>query len=164
MPCYDGHREDARIDRETAKKVEAVLCGAVRAFGYLRVIDTIDPAECGVTRQWFEGWWREHQRKDAARQKMDAASKEAARKQAIIDSGDYKVLHQMIKKPMDIAGTVLALQTAVPPGCEPPAPPNPTASGVRTTYFGDVRVVEAFDPIEGLMIRRADLYYREVQK
>jgi hypothetical protein len=30
-------------------------------------------------------------------------------------------------------------------------------------YFGDVRVVEAFDPIEGLMIRRADLYYRKVR-
>jgi hypothetical protein len=30
-------------------------------------------------------------------------------------------------------------------------------------YFGDVRVVEAFDPIEGLMIRRADLYFRETK-
>jgi hypothetical protein len=39
-----------------------------------------------------------------------------------------------------------------------------TLSGIWTTYFGDVRVVEAFDPVEGLMIRRADLYYREKHK
>ena len=31
MPCYDGCREDDRRDRETAKKVEAVLCGLIAA-------------------------------------------------------------------------------------------------------------------------------------
>jgi hypothetical protein len=81
---------------------------------------------------------------------------------AILASGDYKVLHQMIKTPMGFEGAVLALQPAVPPGCETIAPPCPTVSGVRTMYFGDVRVVEAFDPIQGLMVRRADLYYRKV--
>jgi hypothetical protein len=91
----------------------------------------------------------------------EAARKEAARKQAILDSGDFKRLGAMIEKPIDMMATVLALQNAVPAGCETLAPPEPTASGVRTTYYGDVRVVEAFDPIEGLMIRRADLYYRE---
>jgi hypothetical protein len=69
----------------------------------------------------------------------------------------------MIHKPVDIHATVRALQNSVPAGCETFAPRCPTASGVRTTYYGDVRLVEAFDPIEGLMIRRADLYYREKQ-
>ena len=34
---------------------------------------------------------------------------------------------------------------------------------VETRYFGDVRVVRAFDPVEGRMLMRADLWYREVQ-
>jgi hypothetical protein len=108
-------------------------------------------------------WWREHQKKDAFRKENEAVRKEVARKQAILDSGDYKTLGSMIEKPIDIMATVLALQNAVPAGCETLAPPNPTASGVRSMYFGDVRVVEAFDPIQGLMIRRADLYYPEKQ-
>jgi hypothetical protein len=69
----------------------------------------------------------------------------------------------MIKKQADIMPTVASILSHVPPGSETIAPPNPTASGVRTMYFGDVRVVEAFDPIEGVMVRRADLYYREKQ-
>jgi hypothetical protein len=39
----------------------------------------------------------------------------------------------------------------------------PTASGIQTTYFGNVRVVMAFDPVEGRMIMRADICYREAQ-
>jgi hypothetical protein len=29
---------------------------------------------------------------------------------------------------------------------------------------GNVRVVKAFDPVEGRLLMRADLYYREAQK
>jgi hypothetical protein len=164
MPCYVDDREDNRRDRETAKKVEAVLCGLISAFGFGKVLERLEFVEIGVTREWLVSWWREHQQRDAFRRENEAVRKEVARKQAILDSGDYKILHQMIKTPMDIGGAVLALQTAVPAGCETFAPPNPTASGVRTMYFGDVRVIEAFDPIQGLMVRRADLYYREKQK
>jgi hypothetical protein len=35
---------------------------------------------------------------------------------------------------------------------------------VLTAYFGNVRVVKAFDPVERRIIMRADLYYREAQK
>lgn len=70
----------------------------------------------------------------------------------------------MIDKPEDIEATVLALEAQVPAGCETFAPPRPPTSAVVTRYFGNVRVVEAFDPVEGVMIRRADLYYREAQK
>jgi hypothetical protein len=118
MPCYDGSREDARIDRETAKKVEAALCAVITAFGGRRVFHEIDFTECGVTMEWLDRWWEDHQRKDAARKKMDAASKEAARKQAILDSGDYKVLHAMIKKQADILPTVASILSHVPPGSE----------------------------------------------
>ena len=77
---------------------------------------------------------------------------------------DFKILHAMIDKPEDIEATVLALEAQVPAGCETFAPPRPPTSAVVTRYFGNVRVVEAFDPVEGVMIRRADLYYREAQK
>jgi len=156
MPCYDGHREDERIDRETAAKVEAVLCAMIGTFGFEN-LDVIDWNECGVSQEWVEGWWREHQKRDAFRKENEAVRKEVARKQAILDSGDYKTLHQMITKPVDIHATVRALQNSVPAGCETLAPPCPTASGVPTTYYGDVRLIETFDPIEGLMIRRADI-------
>jgi hypothetical protein len=142
MPCYDGCREDERQDRETAKKVEAV-CGVINASGFGVILNHLDFAECGVSREWLVSWWREHQRKDAERKGYDAARKEAARKQAILNSGDFKRLGAMIEKPIDMMATVLGLQNAVPGGCETLAPPAPTASGVRTFYFGDVRVVEA---------------------
>jgi hypothetical protein len=161
MPCYDGCREDDRRDRETAKKVEAILCGVINAFGLDSVLSRLDFYECGVGRGWIIGWWKEHQKRDAFLKENEAVRKEVARKQAILDSGDYKILHQMIKPPMDIHATVAGLQFHVPAGCETIAPPVPTAGGVRTTYYGDVRLVEAFDPIEGVMVRRADLYYRE---
>jgi hypothetical protein len=90
MPCYDGHREDERRDRETAKKVEAVLCGVITAFGYRNVLDRIDFDECGVTRLWLLDWWQGHQKRDAFRKENEAVRKEVAPKQAILDSGDYK--------------------------------------------------------------------------
>jgi hypothetical protein len=34
MPCYDGHREDERRDRESARKVEAALCAMIGTFGF----------------------------------------------------------------------------------------------------------------------------------
>jgi hypothetical protein len=116
MPCYDGHREDARIDRETARKVEAVLCGVINASGFGVILNHLNFAEVGVSREWLVSWWREHQRKDAAGKEMDAARKEAARKQAIVDSGDYRVLFAMIDKPQDITSTVAGMQAAVPAG------------------------------------------------
>ena len=70
----------------------------------------------------------------------------------------------MIERDEDIEATVAALQAQVPAGCETYAPPAPTVSGVAFAYFGHVRVVKAFDPVEGRMQRRADLYYREAQK
>ena len=57
-----------------------------------------------------------------------------------------------------------AVEAMVPAGCETSAPPCPTASGILTAYFGNVRLVKAFDPVEGRIIMRADLYYREAQK
>lgn len=67
MPCYDGCREDEKRDRETAKKVEAVLCGVIKDSGFGVILNHLDFAECGVSREWLVSWWREHQRKDAAR-------------------------------------------------------------------------------------------------
>ena len=54
MPCYDGCREDERRDRETAKKVEAVLCGLISSFGFGRVLERLEFVEIGVTRAWLD--------------------------------------------------------------------------------------------------------------
>lgn len=72
----------------------------------------------------------------------------------------------MIEREEDIEAGVAALEAMVPAGSETFAPPCPTASGIQTAYFGRVRVVRvrvvrAFDPVEGRMLMRADLYYRE---
>jgi hypothetical protein len=81
----------------------------------------------------------------------------------IAEANATHVLHRMIDPEEDIEATVAALEAIVPTGSETFAPPCPTASGILTTYFGNVRVVKAFDPVEGRMIMRADLYYREAQ-
>ena len=83
--------------------------------------------------------------------------KDAARKEAILARGEFKILHAMIDKPGDILAIVLALRTQVPAGCETFSAPRPPASTVQCCNYGHVRIVEAFDPVEGLMIRRADL-------
>ena len=161
MPCYDGSREDARIDRETARKVEAALCAVITAFGGRRVFNEIDFTECGVTMEWLDRWWEEHLRKDAARKKMDAASKEVARKQAILDSGDYAVLHQMIKKQQDIMSTVAALQAAVPAGCETLSPPNPTAAIFRKRASKMLAELGALRKKEADLVQRAQAHIEE---
>ena len=74
------------------------------------------------------------------------------------------VLTRMIEREEDIFATVLIMEDEVPPGCETFRPPRATASDVLTSYHGNVRVVAAFDPVEGRMVMRADLYYREAQK
>jgi hypothetical protein len=59
----------------------------------------------------------------------------------------------MIDKPEDIEATVLALEAQVPAGCETFAPPRPPTSAVVTRYFGNVRVVEAFDPVASALAK-----------
>ena len=146
MPCYD-----ARDEERQAAKVETVLCAVVTAFGFERVLDQINPAECGVTKQWIEGWWQQHQRKDEIHKRIREANA-------------THVLHSMIEREEDIVPTVLALGAMVPAGSGTFAPPMPCASAVLTCCFGNVRVMKAFDPAEGRMVMRADLYYREAQR
>ena len=108
----------------------------------------MNPAEGGVTKQWIEDWWQQHQRKDEIRKRIAEANARHG-------------LHRMIEREKDIPASVAALEAMVPPGCDTYAPPAPTVSGVAFAYFGNVRVVKAFDPAEGRTIMRADLYYRE---
>ena len=102
-------------------------------------------------QRWIEDWWQQHQRKDEIRRR-------------IAEANATHVIHRMIEREEDIETTVAGLEAQVPPGCETFAPPMPTASGILTAYYGNVRVVRAFDPIEGRMLMRADLYYREAQR
>jgi len=99
----------------------------------------------------YDGRGEIEQRKDEIRKRIAGAN-------------ETHFLSSMIDRPEDIEATVAALEAQVPPGSETFAPPRPTASGILTAYFGNVHVVKAFDPVEGRMIMRADLYYREVQR
>lgn len=65
MPCYDGRDEHERLyrDRQAAARVEAVLCAVVTAFALKNVLANINLAECGVTKEWIEDWWAQHQRR-----------------------------------------------------------------------------------------------------
>ena len=62
----------------------------IKASGFGVILNHLDFAEVGVTREWLVSWWREHQRKDIARLEAEGSRKDATRKQAILDSGDYK--------------------------------------------------------------------------
>jgi hypothetical protein len=82
----------------------------------------------------------------------------------IAEANETHFLSSMIERLEGIEASVSALEAQVPAGSETFAPPRQTASGILTRYFGNVRVVAAFDPGEGRMLMRADLYYREAQK
>jgi hypothetical protein len=97
----------------------------------------------------YDGRDEIEQRRDEIRKRIAAAN-------------ETHFLSQMIERLDDIEATVAGLEAQVPPGSETFAPPCPTVSGILTAYFGNVRVVEAFDPVEGRTIMRADLYYRQV--
>ena len=116
----------------------------------MRVIDQTNPAECGVSKQWIEDWWQQHQRKDEIRKR-------------IAEPNATHVLHRMIEQEEDIEATAAPWRHGSP-GLRDVRPTVP--DGIRHTacYFGKVSVVKAFDPVKGRMIMRADLYYREAQQ
>ncbi len=68
MPCFDGlpSLAEERADRAEHKttKLEAMLCGVVRAFGVEHVSSMVNWKETGVTKEEFEAWWKDHQHLD----------------------------------------------------------------------------------------------------
>jgi len=66
MPCYDGM--DTRVDKEylgDLQRAEAVLCAILSASDDpIKLINSIDEKESGVTKAWISAWWERHQRKD----------------------------------------------------------------------------------------------------
>jgi hypothetical protein len=81
-------------------------------------------------------WWQQHQRKDEIRKR-------------IAEANATHILHRLIEREEDIEASVAALEAMALPRCEADAPPMLIASGVLTASFGNVRVVKAFDPVEG---------------
>jgi hypothetical protein len=151
MPCYEGRDEIERKYQDAkAARVEVVFVAVVTAFGVERVIENVDLTECGVGKFWIREWWAQHQRKDEIRNR-------------IAEANAMHVLHRMIEREEDIEASAAALESLVPEGCESFAPPCPTAA-YRPPTSEMYRVVRAFDPIEGRMLMRANLYYREAPK
>lgn len=97
MPCYDGtdraHELAASLiaHRAQLQKVEAAFCAVLtrleqdNLFG--TVVSMIDWKEAGVSRKFFETWWKQHKAYDVRRREMEAeiiarnAEKEARKKQ-----------------------------------------------------------------------------------
>lgn len=94
MPCRDDwpddrNNEDIQELRKENAKLEAMLCAmfhTVELLPYGRVSDFLDiydesklEIECGVTSVHLNMWWKEHQKKDAARKLWE--QEEAKRKE-----------------------------------------------------------------------------------
>lgn len=60
MPCYDPPTPLEIV----GKKMPAVLCGLVRALGPEKVVEVVDWAQAGVTKEDFLEWWKLHSKED----------------------------------------------------------------------------------------------------
>jgi hypothetical protein len=103
----DVMKTSGEIERRAAK-LEPVFCAMISTFG-IENIDLIDFTKCGVSRQWIEDWWQQHQRKDEISKRIREANA-------------THVLHRMIEREEDIEATVAALEAMVPAGSETYAP------------------------------------------
>lgn len=59
-------------------KLDAMLCalaGALDQTTLTRLLDGIDWAEAGVSREEFDNWWSAHQMEDAHRRRREADAK-----------------------------------------------------------------------------------------
>jgi hypothetical protein len=85
MPCYDSQAaEDNRYNAEMLPKFEAMLCGIVRAFGFDNAVKSINWGEVGITREFFENWWKVHQMRDAQRHLEEASKPKELTREDII--------------------------------------------------------------------------------
>lgn len=84
MPCYTPDDRDDRHYSEVAdlersiKKFEAVLCGIMKVDP--KIVDRIDWADVGITKQQHMNWWKEHQKEDAWAKKLAAMWAREAKK------------------------------------------------------------------------------------
>ena len=76
------------------------MCAVVTAFG-LDAALSCHPAERGVSKQWIEDWWQQHQRKDGIRKRTREANA-------------TPILHRMIEREKDIPASVADLESKVP--------------------------------------------------
>lgn len=86
MPCMDGMEllDPPKID-PTPASIEAMLCGLVKAFGFDNAAKSINWGEVGITREFFENWWKVHQMRDAQRQLEESSKpKEMTRTEELI--------------------------------------------------------------------------------
>ena len=94
MPCYTpddrDYRHNNEVDEleETIAKFEAVLCGIMKVDP--KIVDRINWADVGITKQQHMNWWKQHQKEDAWVKKLDAMWKretakknKAAKKKAV---------------------------------------------------------------------------------
>lgn len=73
MPCYGPTEDDIRdSERRSGRygilkrgELEAIVCGLLRTGKV--ALDDVDWDQAGVSREYAEQWWAEHQAEDAKR-------------------------------------------------------------------------------------------------
>lgn len=97
MPCYDGRDREQELasalgaHRAQLEKLEAAFCAVLTKMErdnlFATVLSDIDWKEAGVSRKFFDTWWKQHKAYDEQRRKRAAelllqnAEKEARKKQ-----------------------------------------------------------------------------------
>lgn len=95
MPCRNDY-EDNKPVKKSGIDFEAVLCGAIRAFGIDDIVNSIEWDEVGETSQAIRAWWKEHKKKDDARIKKEEARKKEVAKMLLASLSDEEL--QVIKE------------------------------------------------------------------
>jgi hypothetical protein len=100
MPCYEPNQDDIARAEYSARcqRIEAVLCavttwlsqqsGGVYANPWSMLDEfmlKVDWSEVGVSKKFFQQWWKEHQQRDVEnqRQKKQQARLEQRRQRAL---------------------------------------------------------------------------------
>ena len=81
MPCSDGGPSQEQI--EHPHKVEALLCAVFHVLNVKNgpvplhdVLNAVNWTKAGVTREWAQNWWQDHQERDRRREKEEAKQAE----------------------------------------------------------------------------------------
>lgn len=75
MPCYEPPTEGEAFGKQ---HLPAVLCQLIKRIGLDTVLKTFDWKEAGIDPDGFLAWWKEHEERDARRNRLQLNAKPEA--------------------------------------------------------------------------------------
>jgi hypothetical protein len=79
MPCSDGSNVYGGVQYRDNPKVAAALCGILTILNNAGTLDKtlrlVDYKEAGISRQYIETWWENHQAEDTRRRAQEVREK-----------------------------------------------------------------------------------------